>query len=263
MATMTGSAEMQGKLWGARARDFTTLEPRMVALYEAALDDVEITDGTRLLDVGCGPGLFLQLAAQCGATVAGIDAAAPFVEIARERVPHAELIACEMESLPFPDDSFDVVTGFNAFQFAADPGNALREAGRVGRPGAPILIATWGRPDQCEATAYVRGVGSLLPPPPPGAPGPFALSGPGALEQFAARGGLTAGERREVLCVWSFPDDETLLRGLKSTGFAVKAIDGAGEKAVTRAVLEAVAPFRTIDGGYRLENVFTYVIAKA
>ena len=63
--------------------------------------------------------------------------------------------------------------------------------------------------------------------------------------------------------MWSFPDDETLLRGLKSTGFAVKAIDGAGEEAVSRAVLDAVAPYRTSDRGYRLENVFTYVIAKA
>jgi SAM-dependent methyltransferase len=262
MATMTtGSAAVQGKLWGARAPDFTLIE--LVELYEAAIDDLEIRPGTRLLDVGCGAGLFLRLAAEQGATVAGIDAAAPFIEISRERVPGADLTVGEMEELPYRDDSFDVVTGFNAFQFAADPGNALREAGRVGRPGAPVAIATWGRPDQCEAAAYVRGVGSLLPPPPPGAPGPFALSEPGALETFAARGGLTSGERRDVPCVWTFHDEETLLRALKSTGFAVKAIEVAGEEAVNDAVLAAVAPYRTSDGGCRIENVFTYVIATA
>lgn len=261
--TVSGSAAIQGRLWGTRARDFTTVEPKMIALYESALDDVEIAGGTRLLDVGCGPGLFLRLAAQRGASVTGIDAAAPFIEIARERVPDADLTVGEMESLPYPDDAFDVVTGFNAFQFAADPGHALREAGRVARPGAPIVIATWGRPDQCEAAAYVKAVGALLPPPPPGAPGPFALSEPGALEEFAVRGGLTPGGRREALCVWSFPDDETLLRGLKSTGFAVKAIDSAGEQKVSDTILEAVAPYRTSDGGYRLENVFTYLVAQA
>jgi SAM-dependent methyltransferase len=259
----SGSAAIQGELRGARARDFTTVEPKMIALYEAALDELEITSGTSLLDVGCGPGLFLRLAAQRGARVTGIDAAAPFIEIARERVPDADLTAGEMESLPYPDDSFDAVSGFNAFQFAADPAHALREAGRVARPGTPILIATWGRPDQCEAAAYVKAVGALLPPPPPGAPGPFALSEPGALEEFTARGALTPGERREVLCVWSFPDDETLLRGLKSTGFAVRAIDSGGEQNVSDAILGAVAPYRTIDGGYRLENVFTYLIAQA
>lgn len=260
---MTGSATVQGKLWGARARDFTTVEPKMIALYESALGELEIASGTRLLDVGCGPGLFLRLAAQRGANVTGLDAAAPFIEIARERLSDADLTVGEMETLPYPDDSFDMVTGFNAFQFAAEPAHALREAGRVARPGAPIVIATWGRPDQCEAAAYVKAVGALLPPPPPGAPGPFALSEPGALEEFTAHGGLTPGERREVLCVWSFPDDETLLRALKSTGFAVRAIDSAGEQNVTEAVLEAVAPYRTSEAGYHLENVFTYLIAHA
>ena len=258
---MTGSAAVQGRLWGARPRDFTLIE--LSELYEAALGELEITGGTRLLDVGCGAGMFLRLAAQRGATVAGIDAAAPFIEIARERVPDADLTVGEMEDLPHPDNSFDVVTGFNAFQFAADPADALREAGRVSRPGAPIVIATWGRRDACEAAAYVAAVGSLLPPPPPGAPGPFALSEPGALESFAARGGLTSGERRNVPCVWSFADEETLLRALKSTGFAVKAIEIAGEAAVTDAVLAAVAPYRTSDGAYRIENVFTYVFATA
>lgn len=255
-----GSAAMQGALWGARARDFTTVEPKLIALYEAGLEAVAIGSATKLLDVGCGPGLFLRLAAQRGAVVAGIDAAAPFIDIARERLPGADLTVGEMESLPYPDDTFDVVTGFNAFQFAADPARALREAARVGRPGAPILIATWGRPEQCEAAGYVRAVGSLLPPPPPGAPGPFALSEPGALEAFAGRAELVPGARHDVLCVWSFPDEDSLLRGLKSTGFAVKAIGAAGEDAVTAAVLEAVAPYRTTDG-YRLENVFTYLIA--
>ena len=259
MPTMTGSAEVQGRLWGARALDFTLLE--LVELYEVALDELDLNDETQLLDVGCGAGMFMRLAARRGATVTGIDAAAPFIAIARERVPDADLTVGEMESLPYADDSFDVVTGFNAFQFAADPGNALREAARVARPGAPVLIATWGRPDECEAAAYVARVGSLLPPPPPGAPGPFGLSEPGALETFAARAGLTTGERRDVPCVWSFPDEQTLLRALKSTGFAVRAIEVVGEQAVTEAVLSSVVPYRTSGGAYRIENVFTYVIA--
>ena len=254
MTITTGAAP------GTRAGDFTTLEPKMIALYEAVLDDIDLRDGTRLLDVGCGPGLFLRLAAQRGASVAGIDPAAPCIAIARERLPGAALSIGEIEPLPYPDGSFDAVTGFNAFQFAADPGNALREAGRVSRPGTPIVIATWGRPEQCEAATYLAAVGALLPP--PGAPDPFALSEPGTLEAFATRGGLTPGERREVLCVWSFPDEATLLRALKSTVFAVQAIDSAGDAAVTEAVTAAVAPYRTLDAGYRVENTFTYLITQ-
>jgi 2-polyprenyl-3-methyl-5-hydroxy-6-metoxy-1,4-benzoquinol methylase len=85
-----------------RARDFTTLESRMTPLYEAALAQIEIRPGIHLLDVGCGPGLFLRLAASRGATVTGIDPAGPFIEIARTRMPHADLTVGEMESLPYP-----------------------------------------------------------------------------------------------------------------------------------------------------------------
>lgn len=223
------------------APDFTTLEPKLIALYEAVLERIDIGPGTQLLDVGCGTGLFLRLAAQHGATVTGIDG--------------------QIEALPYADDLFDVITGFNSFQSATRPVRALEEARRVACYAAPVVIATWGRPEQCEAAGYLRAVGSLLPPPVD--TDPFALSGEGAIEEFASRGGLTPVEREEVFCVWNFPDDETLLRALKSTAFAVEAARAAGEDAVAEAVLEAVAPYRTIDGAYRIENVFTYLVARA
>ena len=66
-----------------------------------------------------------------------------------------------------------------------------------------------------------------------------------------------------MLCVWAYPDEDTVLRALKSTGFAVKAIETVGEEKVTDTVRAAIAPYRTDDGGYRLENVFGYLIAWA
>jgi SAM-dependent methyltransferase len=210
----------------------SAFETRMVALFEATLDELGAREGYRILDVGRGMRLFLQLARQRGATAAGIDGAAP---------------------LPFPDGSFDAVTGFDALQGAPNPVGVLREAGRVGRR---VVLATWGRPDQCEAAAYLRAVAALV-----ATPEPFALSDPGALAAFAARGGLDAGARREVPCVWTFPDEATLLRGLLATRSALAALAAAGERALTRVVLDAVAPFRTSDGGFRLENVFHYITA--
>jgi hypothetical protein len=41
----------------------------------------------------------------------------------------------------------------------------------------------------------------------------------------------------------------------------VRAIDAAGEEAVGRAILDALAPYRTRDGRYRVENTFVYVVA--
>jgi ubiquinone/menaquinone biosynthesis C-methylase UbiE len=45
-----------------------------------------------------------------------------------------------MEALPWPDDSFELVTGLNSFFFANDMVTALREAARVAKPGAPVVI---------------------------------------------------------------------------------------------------------------------------
>jgi len=260
---VSGTAGVQGDLWSARARDWADVQEDMVLpLFQGVLERSGITAGTRLLDVGCGAGRFVQLAAQRGAVVSGLDAAPGFVSLARERVPDADVRVGEMEDLPWTDASFDVVTGFNSFQFAAKPVNALREARRVAVAGAALFIATWGAPESCEAAGYLRAVGALLPAPPPGAPGPFALSAPGALERFAVEAGLTPGEHLEVECTWSYADLDTALRGLLSTGPAVRALREAGEDRARRAVIDAIAPFRTARGGYRIENTFRYLVAR-
>ena len=58
---------------------------------------------------------------------------------------------------PWPDDSFDVVTGFNVFQFAADFVAALTEARRVTRSGGPVAICNSGRVEDCEVHAISVG----------------------------------------------------------------------------------------------------------
>jgi SAM-dependent methyltransferase len=167
-----------------------------------------------------------------------------------------------MESLPFGDRSFDVVAGFNSFQFAASPVNALREACRVSLTGA-VVIAVFGKREDSESAAYIEALGSLLPPPPPGAPGPFALSADGALEALATEAGMTPGPVETVDCPWEYPDTQTALRGLLSSGPAIRAVEHAGEATVREVILEVISPFRTVSGGYRLKNTFCYLIATA
>ncbi len=261
---VAGSATAQGQLWGVRARDWAETQEGMARpLYEAVLRRIGIGDGASLLDVGCGAGMFCELAARRGARVTGLDATAEFLAIARTRVPGGDFRTGEMEALPYPDHVFDAVTGFNSFQFAATPVNALREAKRVARPDAPVVIATWGKPEDCETSAYLAALRPLLPPPPPGAPGPFALSGDGALEALASAAGLTPKGVEDVDCIFEYPDLQTALRGLNSAGPAVKAIETSGETAVRDAVTKALAPFRLASGAYRMKNRFRYLIAAA
>lgn len=259
-----GTAARQSDLWGARPRDWAEVQEGQVRpLYEAVLEATEVGEGTRLLDVGCGAGMAASLARKRGAVVGGFDVTEPLLEIARERAPDGDFRSGDMEQLPFEDHSFDVVTAFNSFQFADDPARALREAARVAENAAPIAVATWGRPDQCEAAVVLKASSELGPPPPPGrTPGPFALAEPGALEELVAQAGLTASEPVEVETVWHYSDLDTALRGLTSSGPGTAAIRESGEERVREALGHALEPFGDGSGGYRLRNVFRYLIAK-
>jgi len=258
----TGSAPIQGALWGARAADYAEVqEPMSLPLYRRTIELAEVGEGAEVLDAGCGSGVFLEAARAAGANVSGIDAAAPLLDIARRRVPEAELVEGDLESLPFAHGSFDLVAGMNAFQYAASPVGALREAGRVLVPGGVVAAAVWGEAEHCDAAAYVAALGACLPPPPPGAPGPFALSVPGALEALLVEAGFQPKHSEEVVCQWDYPDEEHLLRGLLGAGPAVRAIQHSGEERVRSLTLEALAPFRRDGGGYYLENAFRLVVA--
>jgi SAM-dependent methyltransferase len=258
----SGSAEAQGELWSVRARDWSMFQERTaMPLYEAALARLGIAAGTRILDVGSGSGMFCQLAAQRGADVDGIDAAPALVDIARQRVPAGHFWVGEMETLPFESNEFDVVTGFNSFQYAANPRRALAEAARVVRQDGLALVAIWGPMDQCEARAYIAAVVSVLPPPPAGAPGPFALADERALRAFAREVGLTPIDVVDVDMPFVYPDMESAVRGVLSAGPAVRAIHAAGEGRVRDLVVSALTPYRLSSGGVRLENRFRYLIA--
>jgi SAM-dependent methyltransferase len=259
-----GTAQVQGQLWGAAAQDWATLaEPVQIPFFEAALDAIGIENGMRLLDAGCGAGLALTLAAERGAIVSGLDASAGLLEVARERLPEADLREGELEALPYADDSFDAVTAFNSVQYASDPTAALREIRRVARPGARVAITTWGRPEQCEMRAVLGAIGSLLPPPPPGAAGPFALAAPGALEALVEAAGLTAERAIDVPTPYTHGDVDTAVRAHLASGPARRAIETAGLDATRAALVGACEQARREDGSVHFDNVFKVLVARA
>ena len=259
-----GTAEVQGALWGAAARDWSELnEPHCAALYEAVFDAIGIDGSTELLDAGCGAGLALQIAAKRGATVTGFDASAALLEIAAERVPGADLRRGDLESLPYRDGTFSTVTSFNAVQYAADPVAALRELRRVALPGSPVAVLSWGDPGRCESRTILAAIGGLLPPPPPGAEGPFALAAPGKLEELLGAAGMTAAGSGEVEQHFSFPDLDVAVRAQLTSGPARLAIEHAGAGATRAAITGAYDGNRQPDGTYAQRNVFRYVIGRA
>jgi SAM-dependent methyltransferase len=257
-----GTAAVQGPLWSERADDWATVhEHNLTPVYSAVLDLLHAGPGVSILEVGCGGGTALALAAGRGADVTAIDAAAAFVEIARRRVPSADVRIGDLQFLPYDDASLDVVMGFNSFQYAADPSAALAEASRVLRPGGRLAMMVWGPQEECEIAGHLLALRPLMPPPPPDAPGPFALSEPGALRTLVSEAGLDVDIVADAAGPFVYPTEEIAMRALLSSGPAVNIMRHAGEQAVAGAIRGAIAEYRRPDESYRFENTWRFAIA--
>jgi SAM-dependent methyltransferase len=262
-----GSATAQAELWGERARDWADVMEGWngwgVPVYRHILERITVGADTRVLDVGCGAGRFCRIAADRGARVSGLDATPALVEIARERISDGDFKVGDMEELPWADDSFEVVTGFNSFFIAADMVNALAEARRVVRPGAPVAMTVFGRPEHCQSTAMFEAIGRLVTAK-PGAGGTKAgqaLHEEGALEALATEAGLNPEEAGYIELVEHYPNLETLLRGVMAAPPMVRAGRTVGDNAVRDALTEVFHSFETPTGSYALEEEVRYLIA--
>ena len=256
------TADANGRLWGQSAQDWAEIQEHMCRpVYEEALDRLSVGRGTHYLDAGCGSGLAAQLASDYGARVSGLDAAENLLAIARARVPQGDFRQAPLEQMPFAGASFEAVTGFNSFQYAASPVAALAEAKRVTTPGGLVLIMTWGNPAGMEAASLVAALKPLLPSPPSGVT--FALSDESALKALATSANLAPIDIFDVDSPWRYANLDEALRGLRSSGVAARAIEHTSAESVDAAHTTALTPFRQLDGSYLIGATFRCLIARA
>jgi SAM-dependent methyltransferase len=261
-----GSAARWGPLFGAGAAVWAeTWEGSAgwgTPVYEHVLERVAIGPGTRVLDCGCGAGRFGRMAADRGASVAGLDASEALIAIAAERTPTGDFRVGDIEALPWEDDAFDVVTGFSAFQFADDKVRALREARRVSRGAVAVVIPT--RVPESGVTSVFKPVFPLFSEEALESleqSGMFALSEPGKLEDVLAAAGLTPSDDDEIECPIVFEDVDTAERAFMGAGPTQLAIGNAGVSAVRVAVHDAFEPFVEADARVVLPAWYRAVLA--
>ena len=260
---ISAAAEVQRRLWGTDPRAWAELaESHNRPLFEAVLDAAAVDPGMAVLDVGCGSGLTLVLAAERGAVPSGVDISSGLLAIARDRLPRADLREADMESLPFGDAAFDAVTGVNAFQFAGDPRQALHEAARVTRPGGRVVASLFAAPERSQGTLAHEAMTALIPPERAGDHAPYALSAPGNLEASLVSAGLTLDASGEVVCSWYYASMDEAIRALLCSAGGARAAEAAGPDAVRSALRPALAQFQNPQTGtVTLDNTFRWVAA--
>jgi len=136
----------------------------------ALLDAARVADGSRVLDVGTGPGFVALAAAARGAVVIGIDQSAAMVEIAR--AAGVDAVAASATQLPVPSGSCDAVVAGYLLNHLARPEAAVAEFGRVLVPGGRLAMTVWDTPDANPALGLfgpvvaALGMRDVVPPGP-------------------------------------------------------------------------------------------------
>jgi SAM-dependent methyltransferase len=241
-----------------REQDWPPLpEPEHRPLHRAILSALGPLDGQRLLDVGCGVGLFLRAAEHRGALVAGTDTAVERLEIARWALPDADLRVGGLvrgDALPFDNGTFDVVTASTSVHHGADRTAVLTELVRVVRPGGRVAVGGWVRPSGCWAEVFaghLRRLGLLAP----------STGADDALDGALRTEGLTVLASGDVRFCSAYPSIGSAWTAMLGSEQMLRAIRIAGERPVRDAFVSSVMDAIAVDGTVALPKAFRYAVA--
>lgn len=119
--------------------------------------------GDRTLDLCCGTGDIALALGKHGAEVVGLDFSEPMLQVAREKLKKqspqskVEFIRGDAQQIPFPENTFDVVTIGYGLRNLADLDAGLRDMLRVTKPGGRLLALEFGKPDNSVWRAMYFG----------------------------------------------------------------------------------------------------------
>jgi SAM-dependent methyltransferase len=224
-------------------------------LHAAVLDATAIGPGTSVLDLGCGAGLFARAAADRGARVTGIDIDPAAVVGAAAAVPEGAFAVGDAQHPP--PGPFDVVALVQLLMHVADPAAVLAAAAGS---GAVLAVTVWGREQECDIRVFGEALSPWLDARP--APTGPSITEPARLRAIAERAGLVVERLDEVICPFDYANEEELLGPLFESALGRSVGRRAGPVALRAAVLEHLQPYRTVAGGYRLENLFRVLVAR-
>jgi ubiquinone/menaquinone biosynthesis C-methylase UbiE len=199
------------------------LVPHLASLTKVLLEAAAILPGAKVLDIASGSGEpALTISEMLGPTgkVMATDLSTGMLKIAEDNANKAnknnlEFKQADVHELPFEDGSYDVVTCRLGVMYFWDCQRALREIGRVLKPGGVASFVAWG---DVSKNGLVRSIigpfanRKELPTPPPSAPHPFRFAKEGSLStELKSAGFSQVNEQTHIVpCPWPGPPEELL-----------------------------------------------------
>jgi SAM-dependent methyltransferase len=175
--------------------DFTRIAESMRESGEALVTKLGITNGLKVLDLGCGDGTTALPAARLGADVLGVDIARNLVEAGNKRALEEGLANCTFQEgdasdlHELKDDTFDLIVTIFGAMFAPKPFEVAKEMVRVTRPGGRIVMGNWIPGDPTLVAQILKISSAYTPPPPEGFVSPMTWGiESNVIERFAGAG---------------------------------------------------------------------------
>jgi SAM-dependent methyltransferase len=243
--------------WSAKAETYGLLTGRITArLVEPLLDAAGVAAGTRVLDVGTGPGYAAERATGRRAVATGVDIADEVVALARRRHRGIRFVRGDAEDLPFPERSFDALVSNFVIDHLPRPELAIREFARVVVPRGGIAVSAWEVPARNRFLGILvdalRASGVIEAQEAPGCPARYRFADDDELRGLLQAAGLEDVKIQSVSLTHRVRDAAELWEGMlggsvRSAGLVMRQPPRTRSR--IRAAAERLAEEYRVDGG--------------